>query len=221
MIKLLQTLNSLLFPTKHICLFCKEKAGNAEGICKDCYGNLEILDREVEIKSSYIKSAYYSLSYNRFAREMIKDYKYNGKNYLYKPFGKIMVKTIKSKNIDKNIEGILYVPVHRRKEALRGYNQAELLARYISENLNRPLLHDVLIKIKWTKEQSHSNKIDRMINLKDSFQIRNSNIIGDKRLLLVDDIITTGATMEECSKVLVNAGAKEIIGLALTSSKNN
>lgn len=221
MIKLLQTLNSLLFPTKHICLFCKEKAGNAEGICKDCYGNLEILNREIEMNSLYIKKIYYSLSYNRFTREMIKNYKYNGKNYLYKPFGLIMVKTIKNKNIDKNIDGVIYVPVHRRKEALRGYNQAELLARYISENLNKPLLCNNLIKIKWTKEQSHSNKIDRMINLKNSFQIKNANLIEGKKLLLVDDIITTGSTMKECSKVLINAGAKEIIGLALTSSKNN
>lgn len=222
MIELLQTLNNLIFPTKHICLLCKEKNGNAEKyICKDCYGNLEILDKEININSPYIKKVYYSISYNRFAREMIKDYKYNGKNYLCKPFGEIMIKTIKNKNMDNDIDGIIYVPTHKRKEALRGYNQAELLAKYISEKLFIPLFRDSLIKTKWTKEQSHSNKIDRMINLKNSFQIRNSNIIENKKFLLIDDIITTGATMEECSKVLINAGAKEVIGLALTSSKNN
>lgn len=201
---------------------CKEKNGDMNGyICKECSNNIERLDREVEIDSPYIKKIYYSLSYNRFIREMVKDYKYNGKNYLYKPFAELMLKTIKSKKIAQDIDIVLYVPTHKRKQALRGYNQAELLANYISESLGKVLLKNNLIKTKWTKEQSHSTKIDRIINLKDSFQIRNPNEIEGKRVLLVDDIITTGVTMEECSRVLINNGAREVIGLALTSSKNN
>lgn len=201
---------------------CKERNGIIKGyICKECYENIEILDREIKLDSPYLKKIYYSLSYNRFIREMMKDYKYNGKNYLYKPFGELMLKTIENKKIEKDIDLILYVPTHKRKEALRGYNQAELLANYISKNLDKPLLKDNLIKVRWTKEQSHSNKIDRIINLKDSFQIRNPKGIEGKKILLVDDIITTGVTMDECSRVLINNGAKEVIGLALTSSKNN
>lgn len=217
-----QALNNLLFPKKHVCLFCREKNGNINGyICKDCYENLEILDKEINIDSPYIKKAYYSLSYNRFIREKVKDYKYNGKNYLCKPFGEIMLRTIKNKGIDKDIEVILYVPTHKRKEALRGYNQAEILADYISKVLDKPLLKDNLVKIRWTKEQSHSNKIDRIINLKDSFRIKRPNEIEGKKILLIDDIVTTGVTMEECSRVIINNGAKRIIGLALTSSKDN
>lgn len=201
---------------------CKEKNGTLKGhICKECYGNIEVLDREVELDSPYLKKIYYSISYNRFIREIMKDYKYNGKNYLYKPLGEIMLNTIENKKIREDIDAVLYVPTHKRKEALRGYNQAELLASYISENLNKVLLKDNLIKTRWTKEQSHSNKIDRIINLKDSFQIRNPKEIEGKRILLVDDIITTGVTMDECSRVLINNGAREVIGLALTSSKNN
>lgn len=219
---MLQTLNSLLFPTKHICLFCKEKNRSIKGyICKECYENLEVLNREVQIDSIYINRIYYSLSYNRFIREMMKNYKYNGKNYLYKPFGEIMLRTIENKKIAEDIDIIIYVPTHKRKEALRGYNQAELLAVYISKNLEKPLLRQNLIKTKWTKEQSHSNKIDRIINLKGSFQIKDPSEIEGKRILLVDDIITTGVTMDECSRVLINNGAKEVIGIALTSSKNN
>lgn len=201
---------------------CKEKNGDIKGyICKECYDNIEILDREAELDSPYIKKAYYSLSYNRFIREMVKEYKYNGKNYLYKPFAELMLNTIKSKKIAQDIDIILYVPTHKRKQALRGYNQAELLANYISESLGKVLLKNNLVKTRWTKEQSHSNKIDRITNLKDSFQIRNPNEIEGKRVLLVDDIITTGVTIQECSRVLINNGAREVIGLALTSSKNN
>lgn len=217
---MIDLLSNLLFPKKHICLICREKNSSAmDYICKDCYENLDILNREVKIDSPFINRAYYSLSYNRFIRDKMKDYKYNGKNYLCKPFGQIMLDTINKLEIDKNIDFVAYIPTHRRKEALRGYNQAELLANYISQKINKPLLQGNLIKIRWTKEQSHSNKIDRINNLKESFYIKDPSKIKGKRILLVDDIITTGSTMEECSRILKKNGAMEIVGLALTSSK--
>lgn len=219
---MINILSNLLFPKRHICLICREKDSSSMNyICKDCYERLDILNRQVQIDSPYINNAYYSLSYNRFIREKIKEYKYNGKNYMYKPFGQIMLDTINKLELDKNIDLVAYIPIHRRKEALRGYNQAELLADFISQKINKPLLQKNLVKIKWTNDQSHSNKIDRISNLKDSFHIKDSSIIQGKRILLVDDVITTGSTMEECSKILIKNGAIEIIGLALTSSKTN
>ena len=222
MIILIELLNNLLFPKKHICLMCRENNSSGKSfICKDCYGNLDILDKEIEINSSYINKAYYSLSYNRFIRDKIKEYKFNGKNYLYKPFAEIMLATIRKKEIEKNIDVIAYIPSHRRKEALRGYNQAELLANYISKSLDKPLMRDNLIKTKWTKEQSHLVKIDRIINLQDSFKLKDAEEVKGKKILIIDDIITTGVTMEECSRILRENGSKEVIGLALTSSKTN
>lgn len=190
-----------------------------EFICKDCYNHLDILHRQIAIDSKFISKAYYSLSYNRFIKEKMKDYKYNGKNYLSKPFGEIILETIRVGEIIKDIDLITYIPAHRRKEALRGYNQAELLASYISDKTDLPISRGNLIKTKWTKEQSHSNRLERLSNLKDSFHIKEAEKIKSKRILLIDDIITTGTTMDECAKVLINNGAREIIGLALTSSK--
>lgn len=222
MINLLGILNNLLFPKKHICLMCRENNSNVRNyICKDCFDNLDLVDKKVEFDSPNLKKIYYSLSYNRFIRDKMADYKFNGKNYLYKPFGGIMVDTIKKNDIYKYIDIIAYVPTHKRKEALRGYNQAELLASYISQSLNKPLLQNNLIKTKSTKDQSHLNRVDRIVNLKDSFQLRNNEEVEGKTILLVDDIITTGTTMEECSKILRKNGVKEVIGLALTSSKTN
>lgn len=201
---------------------CRENNSNVKNyICKDCFDNLDVVDKEIESDSPNLKKIYYSLSYNRFIRDKMADYKFNGKNYLYKPFGEIMIETIKEKGIYKSIDLVAYIPTHRRKEALRGYNQAELLAIYISQCLNKPLLQNNLVKVKWTKEQSQLNKIDRIINLKDSFQLKSSEEVEGKTVLLIDDIITTGITMEECSKVLGINGVKEVVGLALTSSKIN
>ncbi len=214
------SLKNLIFPSKNICLICKTVDESIKKhICEDCYSNLEIVNKSVELYSPYIETVYYSLFYNRFIREIVKDYKYKGKNYLYKALGSIMVDTLYPFNLE--LDATLYIPMHKRKQAIRGYNQSELLAKYISEKLDAPLIKDNLIKHKMTKDQSHSNMVERSTNLKDSFKIKNIESIKGKHILLVDDIITTGSTMEEASRVLIEGGARKVTGIALTSSKNN
>jgi len=218
---LFDIISNLLFPSRHICLICKENYGHRSFICDDCYSSLELVHGEVYKDRPYIKKAYYSLFYNRYTRELIGNYKFRGKNYLYKVFGEIMMGTLEKYKLGEEIDMLAFVPSHRRKEALRGYNQAELLAGYIAEKIKKPLSRGNLVKSRWTEEQSHSNKADRAVNLRDSFYLKDPGKIRGKRILLVDDLITTGATMEECSRLLIENGAREIIGLALTSSKNN
>lgn len=209
-----------MFFMENICLMCKDKKPDHRAyICNDCYINLEIVDKENYIDLQYIKKSYYSLLYNRYLREQMTNYKFNGKSYLYKVFGEIMVDTIKKKEIHSQIDLIMYIPSHRRKEALRGYNPAELLASYISKDLNIEVSKANLIKRKWTKEQSGLNRLDRITNLTDSFYIKNKEEIKGRKILLIDDIITTGTTLQEISKILIQNGVKEIVGLTLTASK--
>ena len=210
---------SLLFPTRELCYLCKDKTPYLTAfVCSECRERLEFVYREVDINSQYIKKTIFALSYNRFLRELIHDYKFNGKSYMYKPFGEIMIETIKRTDIN-NINLILYIPIHRRKEAIRGYNQSELLAKYILQKLQIQLSKGNLRKTTWTKEQNTLNRVQRLINLKNSFSIKSPEEISGKRILLIDDLITTGATFNECSKLLIESGAKEVIALALTSSK--
>lgn len=214
-----KTLNELVFPMENICLMCKERNIEVKDfICKTCFSNLNIVNKKFAIESEDIEDIYYGLVYNRFIRDIIRHYKFNGKNYLYRPLGELILKTYYQ--MDIKIDKIAYVPMYSRKEALRGYNQAELLAKYLSKKLEKPLIRD-LIKTKNTPEQSHLNKMERIKNLKDSFKIKNNKSINGVRILLVDDIVTTGRTMSECSRILYEGGAKEVIGLAITSSKTN
>lgn len=211
-------IKNLIFPSRGLCLICKEEDKSGRHMCKDCSEKLEIVNGEIELNSPYIKNAYYSVFYNRFIREAIKDYKYKGKNYLYKALAELMIDTIGE--YDLKADNIMYIPMHRRKEAIRGYNQAALLALHISRTLNIPLIEDNLVKHKSTKDQSHSDKYDRSKNLMGSFKLTKPFEVRGKEILLIDDIVTTGATMEEVSKVLIANGAKKISGLALTSSTN-
>lgn len=216
----IKSIHSLLFPSKNWCFFCKE--GNnfiTNYICDDCKDNLDILNREIDLDSRDIDRAFYILGFNRFIKEMIYDFKFNGKSYLYKPLAEIMVDSIKSLNLASGIDLICFIPSHRRKEAIRGYNQSELLASYISKKLDIELSTNNLIKYRHTKEQNKLNKSGRINNLKDSFKLKRSEEIKGKSILLIDDIVTTGSTFIECAKVLKESGAKRITALALTSSK--
>lgn len=214
---MLDLVTNLIFPSRNLCLICREEDLSGKHLCLYCRENLELVDEYFHIDSSYIEDAYYSLFYNRFIREVIKDYKYNGKNYLYKSLAEIMMDTIRMWQL--NVDSVIYIPMHRRKEAIRGYNQARLLAMYIGKSMDIPLIDHNLIKHKNTKDQSHSDKFERTSNLKNAFKIKNPVEIRDKKILLVDDIITTGSTMAEASKVLMENGAKKVTGIALTSSK--
>lgn len=185
----------------------------------DCYENLEIVEGQENIDSPYIEEVYYCLFYNRYIREKINHFKFSGKNYLYRPLGEIMLDRLKGLGLEKEIDLILYIPSHRRKEALRGYNQGQLLGKYIAKSLNIPLCGKNLVKTRWTKEQSGLNRLDRRLNLKDSFKIKDPKLLKGKYILLVDDIITTGATLEEASKKIIQAGGKRVVGLTLTSTK--
>lgn len=214
----IKAFHNLLFPSENLCFVCKTRFEKIEKfVCRDCRDNLEILNKEILMHSVYIEKSYYSLMYNRLMREIIRDFKFHGKSYLYKPLGEIMVNTYKEVGIKG--DAIFFIPSHKRKEAKRGFNQSELLAKYISKSIKIPISHNNLIKTKHTRDQNKLDRIERLLNLKNSFKIRNSQSVIDKNIILIDDIITTGSTMEEVAKTLVEAGANQIIGLALTSSK--
>lgn len=215
----IKSIHSLLFPSKNWCFFCKEDTIFIHSyLCHDCKENLEILDREIDLDSPDIESTFYVLGFNRFIKDQVYDYKFNGKSYLYKPLGQIMVDSIKRIDL-KGIDIIYFVPSHRRKEAIRGYNQSELLANYIGKSLDIQVSYKNLIKYRHTKAQNKLDKSNRLINLKDSFKIRKPIEVKGKNILLVDDIVTTGSTFIECGKELKANGAAKIIAFALTSSK--
>ncbi len=161
--------------------------------------------------------------YEQILMKAIHCMKYNGKIQLARPFAMLLF-TVFLGIWDKNsIDLIVPVPLHKKKLRARGFNSTFLLIRdweRISEKLNFespaiPFDKDVLIRRRWTKSQTALDRKTRLINIKNAFGIKGSAKIKDKRILLVDDVYTTGATANECSRTLLNAGAGHVDVLTL------
>ena len=136
-------------------------------------------------------------------------YKFYNRRSYGAVYGRLLAMMLSSKPLcDYDI--LTWVPVSRRRRWLRGYDQVELIARSAGQELNTPAIA-VLKKIKHTKPQSRlPDYARRKANVMGVFSVSDPALIAGKRILLLDDIITTGATVSECARVLLTAGAKEV-----------
>lgn len=194
------------------CPLCEAKTIDGK-LCFSC--RLIISNTE---KSFYLDRLIYPFSYkNPAIQKVIKAFKYRFIKDLDQPLGWLMISyldKIKGK-IDLKDIVIIPVPLHKRKFNQRGYNQSELIASEISGYLNIGIINDCLLKIKSTKDQAKLEENKRFGNLKGVFLCAKPWLATGKKILLLDDVYTTGETMKECAKVLKEAGAKEVIGLAI------
>jgi len=191
------------------CPFCMQRV-DKEGIChKHQNKNLDKLFFAVSYEDSLIKKAIKKFKYPPFLRELTPYFCY----LIVSHFLLIKNKTILE---DKNNSLLIPVPISSFKKRWRGYNQSEEIAKQLSVSLKIPILIDNLIKIKKTQPQFNLSKDERIENVKNVFKIKNAQEIQGKRIFLVDDVFTTGATMEECARVLKNAGVKNVFGIAIT-----
>ena len=113
------------------------------------------------------------------------------------------------KLLNEDIDLITAVPISKKRMKERGYNQSELIARKIAKIMEVPYMN-LLLKNQETKRQSELSRIERMINIQNSFDFNNKYDIKGKKILLIDDVFTTGSTVNECSKVLKKSGSTSI-----------
>jgi ComF family protein len=116
-------------------------------------------------------------------------------------------------------ELVLPIPLHPRRRRERGYDQAALLARVVARQADRPLRRDVLVRTRYTSQQSRLHMRRRWDNVRGAFTVRKPDVVSGRSVLLVDDVLTTGGTADECAKVLKKAGAArvEVLTLARTA----
>ena len=189
---------------------------NQNSLCKKCEIELkkqaenQIIKDGEEIENKYFNELMYIFKYEGQIRKLIIDYKFNEKSYIYLTFVNFL---LKNKNIFENIKNydtIIPVPISKKGQKERGYNQSLLIAREISNKTNLELVNNCLIKTKNIIEQSKLNKEDRMQNIQGVYELQNKQLIKNKKILLVDDIYTTGSTVNECSKILRQENSNKI-----------
>ncbi len=196
---------NLIFPLR--CEVCK-KASEA-ALCPECFGQIKFMKPHLGI---------YSVSvYEGVLRTAIHRFKFKKRKKLADPLGVLMVKYISQSptfNV-KEVDLIIPVPLHRRRMRQRGFNQSSLLAGVLSKYFGIAVV-EALERMKNTKPQFDLPKTERFKNITGAFKVTNSKAIYKKRILLLDDIYTTGATIAECSKALKIAGAKRVEVLTLS-----
>lgn len=196
-----------------------------EPYCKKCgislysYGTSEICGKCTNDKNHFSIARSIGI-YDGTLREAIHLFKYKGKVSLANHFSELIRKQIKKDDFKNNLfEGVNYilaVPLHKKKLRKREYNQSLILANIISKYTGIKLLKNCLIRVRTTLPQSQLPREQRFNNVKGVFDVVNKELIKNKIVILIDDVFTTGATINECSKILLKSGAKKARVLTLS-----
>jgi len=158
----------------------------------------------------HVDAARAALVYEGVGRDLIHSFKYRNKTHLRRPLALLTIEVLSGFVSFRAPNLIVPVPLHPRRLRIRGFNQAILLAELFSSRWQIPLDRHNLRRCRWTEPQVNLSASDRRANVKGAFSIQNSGLIHGRRVLLVDDVLTTGSTVEECARVLKNSGASEV-----------
>jgi ComF family protein len=225
--RILKDFISLFFPRS--CLGCKKILLSTESlICLHCRLSLPVSTAHLEklnpLKSRlssirHLKQAYSFLYYNKggIAQKLLKRLKYEDNEEIGEMLGLWMGNEIR-KAINE-IDIIIPVPLHDKKLIIRGYNQSDSISKGLSESLKVPWNGNLFIRAKHNATQTKKSKTDRWLNVELLFEANEARDIVGKHVLLVDDVITTGATIESMAEVVINAGAKSISVACIASGQ--
>ena len=193
-----------------ICGMCGEI--NENYICNNCYENIKKIKKCVinEYNNRNFSKHLYIFRYEGIIRNKIIEYKFEDKGYLYKMFAKIILSDKKTCNFIKKYDVIIPVPISKKRKKKRGYNQSELVANELAQKLNQDIWTDIIIKKKDNKPQSELNKLERIKNVEDIYEINKPIEVKIKKVLLLDDIYTTGSTVNEIARKLKQNQTQEI-----------
>ncbi|MFH1610364.1 MAG: ComF family protein [Patescibacteria group bacterium] len=201
----------IIYPIK--CLGCKK---SNIWLCEDCFNKIKISEKRCE-SASFLNGLIIATDYeDELVRKIISKFKYSFIQELKESLGKLLIK--KFKQLDNlNFDYIIPIPLFKRRELWRGFNQAELLAQEVSKEFSIPVLNNLVVRNKHTSQQVGQKKQKREENLKDAFKVNQEirDMVRNKKILLVDDVFTTGITMEEVAKELKDVDIKEVWGLVV------
>lgn len=222
----------MIYPPQKRCLNCGQKITRIEirGICADCLAKVDFVvnychkcGREIEAslcgdcrkKLPAFEQARSVAVYQGIIRDFILQFKYYGNTDLSRPLSHFLMLYFYEYYGDLSIDYIIPVPLHGKRQKMRGYNQAELLARELKREMGIPVLTDYLLRVKNTRPLYNLNQKERQQALDGVFALREESVdtdeIAGSNILLLDDIFTTGTTVNEASLLLNEEGRVEHI----------
>lgn len=229
----LKNLFNILYPQDVKCIFCGEelKVPNRFNICDEClkklpYNNeqickccgvkvnslVDICDKCFYVRPNF-KIARAPFTYTGKIRFAINEFKFDNAKYLIEPLGQFLIDEYDKHNFDCDL--IIPVPLSPNRLAERRFNQAEILSRPLSIAKNIPLRTDLVRRVKNTFMQAYLTSIERKENLKDAFEIIDKNPLKNKNILIVDDVMTTGETINSLCEKIKQCKPKSISVLTL------
>lgn len=184
-----------------------DKRGFAKNICLHCQRQTLHFDR-----------AFSPCVYEGRIRELIHEFKYNGRDCLGRPLSRLMIEFIKDYSVPMQaLDYLVPMPLHSSRLREREFNQAQVLSEFIAAEFRKEVLGNLLLRRRRTKSQADLEMDKRLLNIKGSFSVADNGPIKGKNLLLVDDVLTTGATSSEAARTLKDSGANIVFVLTLAN----
>lgn len=212
-IQSLSALAHLFFP--HVCCGCGTDLLEEKNIfCLYCLGSMPLTGFELCAGNPVEKifwgraeihaaSAHLYFTKKSSVQQSLHRFKYKGRKEIGSYFGRCMGRALENSGRFQNCQLVLPLPLYASKEKNRGYNQAAILGEAISAEMDIPQFTGCLERIRGTATQTRKNRIQRWQNMEDKFKVKRKDLICGKHILLVDDVITTGATLEACARTLL------------------
>lgn len=233
-----------IYPENISCILCNKpiKKINTYSLCKDCFKELNFIQdgcikcgkpiiyhslEKLDIcgcsycfnKSFYFDKAISCIEYSDISKSMILGFKYKNKTYMAKYISNIMKEKLDLENI--KFDYITFVPLHKKRMRKRGFNQSEKIAKELGKMIDIPIL-DCIYRKSNTNRLYNLNRKERKIELKNAFLVKeNINYVNGKNILLIDDIFTTGSTVNEISKLLKLNNVNKIFVMTLLTKSND
>ena len=233
--KLLLKLLDILIPP--VCALCNERVSENATLCPKCFAQLNFITKphckicgrpfDCEVFGEMVcahclanpprfTKARSVLMYDGAARKLILAFKHGDRLDLVPLLTKLMIRV--AAELMPKVDIVMPVPLHRLRLLKRKYNQSAILTKRLAKYYRKPYNFDILKRVRSTCSQGHLTARERRKNVMNAFDIKSSQLIQDKTVLLIDDVLTTGATANECAKVLLKAGAKQVYLLTFAST---
>ncbi len=223
--KIINDINYVLLP--QVCFGCNTQLTRGEHLlCTVCRNDLPITDYNF-LEENPVDRIFYGripvkkatsflfFSQNGIVKQLLHHLKYKNQESIGAFLGDWYGEILKEQDGLEQIDAIIPVPLHHKKLKKRGYNQIDLFAKRLAHHLNVKFLKDVLIKTANTKTLTKKSRFNRWQSTEELYQIVDSELLKNKKVLLVDDVITTGATIEACGSALLKVEGLELYTAAI------